>query len=125
MKGKTIFLNSHLLSEVEMISDRVAILDKGALVRIGTVSELTRSERQYRIEVAPEQQEQFARTMAQWTTNPTQGSAVTIDAPTPGELNACIDRLRGDGLLIMSVTPIRHSLEELFIDIIGKGERGA
>jgi ABC-2 type transport system ATP-binding protein len=124
-EGKTIFLNSHLLSEVEMISDRVAILDKGSLVRIGTVNELTRSDRQYRIEVAAEQQEKFARTMSQWTTIPLQGSAAIIDAPTPGELNACIDRLRGDGILITSVTPIRHTLEELFIDIIGKGERGA
>ena len=34
-RGKTIFLNSHLLSEVEMISDRVAILDKGRLLRSG------------------------------------------------------------------------------------------
>ena len=40
-EGKTIFLNSHLLSEVEMICDEVAILDKGRLIRRGTVEELT------------------------------------------------------------------------------------
>jgi len=41
-KGKTIFLNSHLLSEVEMICDRVAILNKGDLIKEGSVDDLTR-----------------------------------------------------------------------------------
>src|SRR3989304_5850809 len=40
-QGKTIFLNSHLLSEVEAISDRVAILNKGKVLKVGTVSEIT------------------------------------------------------------------------------------
>ena len=39
--GKTIFLNSHLLSEVELITDRVAILNKGILLQEGNVKELT------------------------------------------------------------------------------------
>ncbi|HEY3265879.1 MAG TPA: ABC transporter ATP-binding protein [Armatimonadota bacterium] len=39
-KGKTVFLNSHLLSEVELICDRVAILRRGKLMRLGTVDEL-------------------------------------------------------------------------------------
>ena len=40
-QGTTIFFNSHLLSEVEMICDRVAILNKGKVVRTGTIAELT------------------------------------------------------------------------------------
>jgi ABC-2 type transport system ATP-binding protein len=43
-RGKTIFLNSHLLSEVEMICDRVAILNKGDLIKQGNVDDLTRAE---------------------------------------------------------------------------------
>ena len=39
--GKTIFLNSHILQEVQLVCDRVAILDKGILKRVGTVQELT------------------------------------------------------------------------------------
>ncbi|MCG8603413.1 ABC transporter ATP-binding protein, partial [bacterium] len=50
--GKTIFLNSHLLSEVEMICDKVAILDKGRLLRTGTVEELTSSSKTYRFETS-------------------------------------------------------------------------
>ncbi|WP_297421971.1 ABC transporter ATP-binding protein [Clostridium sp.] len=42
-QGKTIFLNTHLLSEVELISDRIAILDKGKIQKIGTIKELLHS----------------------------------------------------------------------------------
>ncbi|SHJ92437.1 ABC transporter ATP-binding protein [Tepidibacter formicigenes] len=42
-EGKTIFLNTHLLSEVELVSDRVAILDKGIMKKVGTMKELMNS----------------------------------------------------------------------------------
>lgn len=42
-QGKTIFLNTHLLSEVELVADRVAIMDKGQLMRIGTLQDLLHS----------------------------------------------------------------------------------
>src|SRR4029450_7407263 len=40
-QGKTIFLNSHILQEVELVCDRVAILDKGILRRVANVAEIT------------------------------------------------------------------------------------
>jgi ABC-2 type transport system ATP-binding protein len=51
-RGKTIFLNSHLLSELEMICDRVAILVQGVVSSQGTIDELTRDSRRFEIEVA-------------------------------------------------------------------------
>jgi ABC-2 type transport system ATP-binding protein len=51
-KGHTIFLNSHLLGEVELICDRVAILQKGALVREGTISELTEQKGRFEVGLA-------------------------------------------------------------------------
>ncbi|HZK81038.1 MAG TPA: ATP-binding cassette domain-containing protein [Humisphaera sp.] len=51
-QGKTVFLNSHLLSELEMICDRVAILVQGRVARQGTVEELTRAQQRYEIELA-------------------------------------------------------------------------
>ncbi len=48
-KGHTIFLNSHLLGEVELICDRVAILQKGELVREGTIAELTEQKGRFEV----------------------------------------------------------------------------
>jgi ABC-2 type transport system ATP-binding protein len=50
-QGKTVFVNSHLLSELEAISNRVAILVAGRVARQGTIDELTISQQRYEIEV--------------------------------------------------------------------------
>ncbi len=50
-EGRTVFLNSHLLSELEMICDRVAILVQGVVSSQGTIDELTRDSRRYEIDV--------------------------------------------------------------------------
>lgn len=42
-EGKTIFLNTHLLNEVEMVADRIAIIDKGHLIKTGVIEELSQS----------------------------------------------------------------------------------
>ncbi len=51
-QGKTVFINSHLLSELEMLCDRVAILVKGRVAKQGTVDELTETKQYYEIEIA-------------------------------------------------------------------------
>jgi ABC-2 type transport system ATP-binding protein len=50
-EGRTVFLNSHLLSELEMVCDRVAILVQGRVSSQGTIDELTRGQQRYEIEV--------------------------------------------------------------------------
>ena len=50
-QGKTVFINSHALSELESISDRVAILVKGQVARQGTIDELTVARQRYEIEL--------------------------------------------------------------------------
>jgi ABC-type multidrug transport system ATPase subunit len=52
-EGKTVFINSHLLSELEVISDRVAILVGGRVARQGTIDELTVAKQYYEVEVEP------------------------------------------------------------------------
>jgi ABC-2 type transport system ATP-binding protein len=46
-EGKTIFFNSHILSDVEVICDRIAILDQGALIALGRLDELLGTADQY------------------------------------------------------------------------------
>src|SRR6266850_2959805 len=51
-QGKTIFINSHLLSELEMICDRVAILVQGQIAKLGSLNDLTITDQRYEIELA-------------------------------------------------------------------------
>lgn len=51
-RGRTVFLNSHLLSELEMVCDRVAIMVKGRVTQLGTIDELTEYGQRYEIEAA-------------------------------------------------------------------------
>ncbi len=52
-ENRTVFINSHLLSELEMVSDRVAILVQGKVRQQGTLDELTSGQHQYVIEILP------------------------------------------------------------------------
>lgn len=54
-EGRTIFLNSHLLSEVEMLCSRVAILVQGTVRTIGSIHDLTRDSRRIEIEISAKQ----------------------------------------------------------------------
>ncbi len=121
--GKTVFLNSHLLSEVELICDRVAILNKGHLVRLGTVRELTTQENSYRIGIDGALPEELRR---QWeaTRVPVveEHGELVCSLPDVAALNAVIDQLRSAGLLITSVAEKRQSLEDMFIDVITREE---
>ncbi len=118
-EGKTVFLNSHLLSEVEMICDRVAILRRGEIARMGTVSELTSTATRFRIEGAPEQAERFDTLAAQAKAERVGEGIAIFDAVDLTQLNARIDAIRAEGLLIRSVTQVKQSLEDLFLDIVG------
>ncbi len=59
-RGKTVFLNSHLLGELERVCDRVAILLAGQVIRQGTIDELTAGSEQYEIEIADDRQPSLA-----------------------------------------------------------------
>jgi len=117
-KGKTIFLNSHLLSEVERISDQVAIMDHGKVIREGTVDELTLSKSSYTLRVDRESVN-AAESVLQLKP---QENTFAIHVDTIEELNATIDNLRARSILIEAVQPQRSSLEDLFIQLIGSSD---
>jgi ABC-2 type transport system ATP-binding protein len=116
-QGKTVFLNSHLLSELEMVCDRAVILDKGRIVRQGTLAELTETKLEVRITTAGpldthrEELEQKGGTV--------DGSKVIISGRDDQKVNAMIDLLRAKGVLIQAVEPTRVSLEDVFLEAVG------
>lgn len=109
-KGVTIFLNSHLLSEVETFCDYVAILKKGKLALEGRISDLTTG-RGYRV-TALDVPEDLRRQLPEMST---QGATQQVQVGTREEANRVVDLLRGAGCLIDSVMPTQSTLEEVFI----------
>ena len=117
-EGKTVFLNSHLLSELELVCDRVAILVAGEVQREGRLSDLTEKSIEYRIVVdgdASAAAGPLGRIGAA-----VRGSEIVIQGQQRAKVNEAIDALRSAGLLIESVTPHRFSLEDVFVHAVAK-----
>ncbi|MBI1745373.1 MAG: ABC transporter ATP-binding protein [Acidobacteria bacterium] len=117
--GKTIFINSHLLSEVERLCDRVAILNRGKLIRIGSMADLTRATQEYRIELhEPFDASCLSTVTAEWTGARLENNWLNISVGNVADLNRVIDRLRAAAVQVVAVVPVRRSLEETFMDLI-------
>jgi ABC-2 type transport system ATP-binding protein len=123
-RSKTIFLNSHLLSEVELITDRVGILNKGKLLREGTVKELTERKEEYKLTLnndLPELNKYAADNMI-ITKNQDGSYAVKVDDIRT--MNILVDKLRVDNILIKEIILQKNTLEEMFISLINQEEKG-
>lgn len=119
-EGKTIFLNSHLLSEVELICDEVAILDKGKLIRRGTVEELTSPSKTFKIQTSKVTKSVIEGLKTHTVEMDQQNSSIQVTVANQKKLNAVIDHLRKNSIDIKSVVPHKQSLEESFIEILKK-----
>ena len=118
-KGTTIFLNSHLLSEVELVSDRVAILNEGKLLREGAVKELTTSEEIYEIETSTVIPNIFSiPEFSSINISQINENKLSVNVKDNDELNFVIDFLRKNKMNIKSVNMQKNSLEELFVSLI-------
>ena len=118
-EGVTIFLNSHLLSEVEMISDRVAILNKGVLVRIGTLDEVRGGSTLHVIQIEGTLTDDQIHTLSTGAVSVRieQGTTV-LSVATDGDLNTTIDHLRSWGIMIKGITQQKSSLEDSFVKLV-------
>lgn len=116
-QGVTIFLNSHLLQEVELFCREVAIIQKGKLALSGTVLELT-SGSGYRLELAgvPENLESELRTRAR---NAAQNNGtLQLVFPTREEANRALDLARSHQCEVETFGRTRSTLEEVFMKTV-------
>jgi ABC-2 type transport system ATP-binding protein len=113
-KGVTVFINSHLLAEVELFCREVAILHKGKVALTGKVKDLT-SGKGYKLRVAqvPDELARELNGLAAASVEADGGSLLHFGDRESA--NAAIDRLRAAGCPIESLTPSTSTLEEVFL----------
>ncbi len=138
-RGKTVFLNSHILQEVELICDRVAIMANGELRGIGTIDELIRQhandkrgflrmdvfgeEMAIRNLIRVELQVAFSKIGSGAIDEPeiTRLEIQNIDQPAVDQL---VDLLRENRISILRIERARPSLEQVFMNIVGAASLG-
>jgi ABC-2 type transport system ATP-binding protein len=118
--GKTILLNSHLLSEVELVCDQIVILNKGKIACSATPKEFTRGTGEYRVRVAAVDDAVRAAVAAAKCPGDWQGTTFRCHPRDSAQLNVLIDKLRGVHAEIELVEPVKFSLEQFFVNIVGQ-----
>ena len=116
-KGVTIFINSHLLNEVEMICDQIVIIHQGMVLREGTIEDLTPRTGTTRFELRRDPGD-VAGLLAGVGVDLKQDGRTFEVKLTDEELDQAIDALRRAGHTIAGISQRRLSLEENFIDLI-------
>jgi ABC-2 type transport system ATP-binding protein len=135
-RGKTIFLNSHILQEVELICDRVAILDKGHLRKVANVAEITSGRVQIAGNGQPEEElelhldltaeESLIRQalgslqIVGWQTFSPTDHRVIARASDQAAVDGLIDALRQAGVSIVGISRRRVSLEDAYLEIVAE-----
>jgi ABC-2 type transport system ATP-binding protein len=127
-EGMTVFLNSHLLSEVESLCDRVAIVNHGRVAAIGPMAALLQHEMTVELRVGPYSTETLAALREVVDIEHIEGpEQQTLIARVRDEetIARAVDLLVQDGVPVYGVTPERRSLEEVFVDIVSAEGRGS
>jgi ABC-2 type transport system ATP-binding protein len=123
-EGRTVFVNSHLLAEVEQVADRVAILSRGRIIQQGLVEEMTRRDARYEIKF----QGQLPVSLMTWCHEQQmtiEQDRISYRADSPAQMQPLIDRLRAALVVIREIKEERFSLEELFLQAVAQSRTEA
>jgi ABC-2 type transport system ATP-binding protein len=113
--GKTVFLSSHLLSEVEQICDRLAIVIKGRVARVGTIAELLEAQDRFVITAKGIDALMFEGSQ--------QNGFIKITVPALNQRRT-IEKIWLAGGEVIAVNPVRRTLEDLFVELAGTNGGG-
>jgi ABC-2 type transport system ATP-binding protein len=113
-QGITIFVNSHLLAEVETLCREVAILHKGKVALAGKMHDLT-SGKGYRLTVTQPSDALTGELSVKATSMTARNGLVDFQFPTRELVNTAVDLLRAQNCEIESLAPTTSTLEEVFV----------
>jgi ABC-2 type transport system ATP-binding protein len=123
-EGRTVFLSSHLLDEVEKICDAAAIVDRGKIITQGPISELAAGGARHALIVGVDDSEQALSVLGAselvWEAGRSvEGIRVVLsgDPQTAAQVNALLVRA---GVGVTRLEPVRHSLEQRFLEITSR-----
>ncbi len=116
-QGKTVFFSTHILSDVEAITDRVAIIARGELQAHGTPAELVSQRLQgvdvvVRLPAAPDGDGGLA---AGATRVRRVGDELSLTLPADADVDAWIARAHAAGARVLQIAPRHETLEDLFV----------
>ena len=118
-QGKSLLISSHELNEVELISNRVAILDGGEMRVTGTLDELL-VDRDLTIEVEEVGPEAKAKlSAANIRTDDETGGRIILRVPSSMSMYEAMEACKQASLNVKSIAPRRETLEELFVRTVG------
>ena len=113
-QGKTVFLSSHLLHEVQQVCDRIAIISKGRVVREASMADLLHQDAVVTVEAAP-QDAALAALAGRWPTE-RAGDALRVTADRAA-VPEVVRVLASAGVDVFGVAAERRNLEEVFLAI--------
>jgi ABC-2 type transport system ATP-binding protein len=117
-RGTTILLNSHLLSEIERTCGRVAVLSQGRVVAQGSIESLTSQVSRYRMVVDPLEEGLLASLAETGASIERVNGHLVVSAQDLTQINALVDRVRVRGAMLAELSPLRSSLEDVFVELV-------
>jgi ABC-2 type transport system ATP-binding protein len=119
--GKTIFLNSHLLSEVETICDSIAIIKNGSIIRQGSMEDILEGKTRLHITTGSLSPAALAGLKGFDPVLENSGESIEMNIAGKDEIASIAKLLIENGCSIYELVSRRDSLESLFINVV-KGE---
>ncbi len=117
--GATVFLNTHLLEEVEHVCDRVAVIDKGNAIASGTIAELIGQQSSVRLRVTGLDERWWERLggFGRWSID---GEWLLVQAIEPRQVPDLVRAIVSLGGNVAAVVPEHKSLEDRFLELLGE-----
>lgn len=122
-RGTTVFLNSHLLNEVEQVCDRVAVINQGRVIAIGTLDELRGEQHTVRLRVGGLTGSATAL-LRRFGAVDTEGDWYVVRGIDHEQVPEMVTELVALGAKIHAVEPARETLEDRFLQLLGGSPDG-